>query len=329
MLLAVTFVIIQWGFIAGVLAGVLISCMTFAYGASQTEAVKFRFDGAEYGSSLDRSSEELTILAANRDEIQGFVLQSYLFFGSANRLYENIRALLAQNATCRFLIFDFTLVHGLDSSALHSFRQIKKICSTRDIRLALVNVPVAMQPSFAGVITETDIIEESLDHALESCEHDVIARRLQSDDEEGDLSTWLAEELGCPRLAERLAGQCIRQEAPAGELIAVQGERANSMHFILKGRLAVIVGLEKGTQTRVRSLGRHTTVGEMGLLTGGLRSATVRAETDSVVYRLDEAVFARVKREDPELAQALLTYVVTVMAQRLRMTSNVVAVLRR
>lgn len=59
--------------------GVLIGCITFAYGASQTNAIKFCFDGAEYRSSLDRSCDELAIIADNREEVQGFILQSYLF----------------------------------------------------------------------------------------------------------------------------------------------------------------------------------------------------------------------------------------------------------
>jgi MFS family permease len=35
------------------------------------------------------------------------------------------------------------------------------------------------------------------------------------------------------------------------------------MHFILEGRVGIIVNLEGGRSVRVRSLGRHTTVGEM------------------------------------------------------------------
>ena len=48
-------------------------------------------------------------------EIQGMALQSYLFFGSANRLYQHVKALLAQQPDCRFLIFDFQRVTGIDS----------------------------------------------------------------------------------------------------------------------------------------------------------------------------------------------------------------------
>jgi SulP family sulfate permease len=59
------------------------------------DAVKFSFDGSEFHSSLDRSPVELSVLAAYGKELQGMALQGYLFFGTANRLYEKVKALLA------------------------------------------------------------------------------------------------------------------------------------------------------------------------------------------------------------------------------------------
>ena len=115
-LLAIALLIVQFGFIAGVLIGVTIGCATFAVSASRVNAIKFRFDGSEYRSTLDRGPEELAILAAHGREIQGMSLQSYLFFGSANRLYQQVKALFANQPDCRFLVFDFRLVTGIDSS---------------------------------------------------------------------------------------------------------------------------------------------------------------------------------------------------------------------
>ena len=41
--------------------------------------------------------EELSIRAAHGREIQGMALQSYLFFGSANRLYPHVKELLFEH----------------------------------------------------------------------------------------------------------------------------------------------------------------------------------------------------------------------------------------
>jgi SulP family sulfate permease len=69
-LLAIALLIVQFGFIAGVLIGVIIGCATFAISASRVKAIKFRFDGFEYRSTLDRGPEELAILAAHGGKIQ-------------------------------------------------------------------------------------------------------------------------------------------------------------------------------------------------------------------------------------------------------------------
>ena len=53
-LLAIALLIINWGFVAGVLIGVVIGCATFALSASRVNAIKFGFDSTEYRSALDR-----------------------------------------------------------------------------------------------------------------------------------------------------------------------------------------------------------------------------------------------------------------------------------
>ena len=67
-------------------------------------------------------------------------------------------------------------------------------------------------------------------------------------------------------MAERLAHDCARREFAEGAVIARQGENATSMHFILEGRVGVILEQEDGREIRVRSLGPQTTIGEMGLI---------------------------------------------------------------
>jgi SulP family sulfate permease len=76
---------------------------------------------------------------------------------------------------------------------------------------------------------------------------------------------------------------------------------------------------------RVRSLGPHTTIGEMGLITRQSRSAMVQAEADSVLHGLSVEAYQRLKAENPSLHQALLA----VMAERLNVARKVIDVLHR
>ena len=122
---------------------------------------------------------------------------------------------------------------------------------------------------------------------------------------------------------------CRRLEVDKDEIIAAQGEPARSMHFILEGRVGIIVNMDDGRMIRVRSLGPHTTIGEMGLITRQMRSATIKAEVPSVLYELSADAYERLKQQNSALAQALLTYTVKVMAERLSFASRVIGVLRR
>jgi SulP family sulfate permease len=100
------------------------------------------------------------------------------------------------------------------------------------------------------------------------------------------------------------------------------------MHFILDGRVGIMVNAASAP-IRVRSLGPHTTIGEMGLITGQPRSATMQAELVSVLYELNASAYERIKRENPGLSHALMTYIITVMAERLSFANRSIGVLQR
>ena len=329
-LLAIAFIIVRWGFVAGVSIGVIIGCATFALSAGRVNAIKFAFDGTEYRSSLDRGPRELALLGANGQELQGLFLQSYLFFGPPTDSTSTSRRCW-RRPQCRFLLFDFKLVTGIDSSATHSFSQIKQAADALGARLVLVNLSPAITKAFNNIkfISSDVLVIPELDRALESCENEIILAHSDAEGETRSLRDWLAEVLGNAEHGELLAAQCQRFEFEAGEIIAHQGAPADSMHFILEGRVGIIVNLEGGRAVRVRSLGRHTTIGEMGLITGRPRSATVQAEIACVAYELRAEAFEALKAERPVLAQALFTFVIGVMAERLSFASKVIGVLQR
>jgi sulfate permease, SulP family len=330
-LLTIIVIIVQWGFVAGVLIGVTIGCTTFALSAARIDSIKYGFDGSEYRSSLDRSRDDQAVLAAHGGEIQGLNLQSYLFFGSANRLYQHVKALLARHPECRFLVFDFKLVTGIDSSAAYSFAQIKRTALERGIKLVLVHLPPLAEKALRSsefISKEVRIIAE-LDRALEWCENEIIAQHQGLEQEEASLRDWFTQILGTERDATALVQRCQRIEVDAGQTIVRAGEAADSMHFILDGRVGVMVPADQGGATRVRSLGRYTTIGEMGLVSQAPRSATIQAEVASILYVLSADQFEVIKADDPALSQKLLTYFVSVMAERLTFANRMIAVLRR
>jgi len=147
--------------------------------------------------------------------------------------------------------------------------------------------------------------------------------------EEASLRDWFTQILGTAEDAAELIHRCERLEVDAGEIIVSAGDAADSMHFILDGRVGIMIPKSDGGTTRVRSLGRYTTIGEMGLVSKTPRNATIQAEVASVLYVLSTQQFEALKSESPLLGQKLLTYFVAVMAERLTFANRLIAVLRR
>jgi small-conductance mechanosensitive channel/CRP-like cAMP-binding protein len=93
----------------------------------------------------------------------------------------------------------------------------------------------------------------------------------------------------------------------AGDIIARQGEPADSLFILARGRVAIVDDNPKaaGTRNRLATLEAPAYFGEMGLLTGQARGATVIAEDEVLCYRLEKAAFDAVLHGRPELVDAL------------------------
>jgi SulP family sulfate permease len=237
---------------------------------------------------------------------------------------------LVARPECRHLLFDFRSVIGVDSSAAHSFTQIKQALERHGARLVLVNLSPEMAHSFRALpASEKVIFGTNLDRALEACENAIIKAHQTQEGEAVSLRGWLADALRSLDYADILTNHCKRVEVAAGDIVARQGDVADSMHFILEGRVDIITNLDDARSVRVRSLGRYTSIGEMGLITARPRSATIQAAVPSVLYVLTAEAFDRIRDDNPLLGQALLTYVVDIMAERLSYASRAIGLLQR
>jgi len=106
---------------------------------------------------------------------------------------------------------------------------------------------------------------------------------------------------------EALAGDLADYPFVGHDVIARQGEPADSLFILARGRVAVFDDSAGGTGVRDRlaTLCAPAYFGEMGLLTGQARSATVIAEEEVLCYRLQKAAFDAILHARPELVEGL------------------------
>ncbi|MFI5307992.1 MAG: cyclic nucleotide-binding domain-containing protein, partial [Polyangiales bacterium] len=92
----------------------------------------------------------------------------------------------------------------------------------------------------------------------------------------------------------------------AGEALTHEGADEHDLYVIQRGMVSVRVG-EGAAQREVARLGPGELVGEMSMLTGEKRSATVVALEHVDCYRLEAAAFGRALERRPDLAEKLAT----------------------
>src|SRR4029078_6741752 len=89
-----------------------------------------------------------------------------------------------------------------------------------------------------------------------------------------------------------------------------EGDAGDALYVVVSGRLSVVVGTTPHDERSIAEIGRGETVGEMALLTGAPRSATVRALRDSVLLRLSKASLDALIERHPKATMALARVIV-------------------
>ncbi len=92
-----------------------------------------------------------------------------------------------------------------------------------------------------------------------------------------------------------------------------------------QGRLAVVIQGAKGQRIRVRSLAPGAVVGEVARYRDRRRTADVVAEVPSRVYRLSEASFEEIERDDRDLAALVHAILARSLSDKVVQTSRLVS----
>ncbi|CAN5907907.1 mechanosensitive ion channel family protein [soil metagenome] len=105
-------------------------------------------------------------------------------------------------------------------------------------------------------------------------------------------------------LREALAADLLRMPFARGEAVCREGERDDGLYMLVDGEATVRIG--SGREEReVATLHAGQFFGEMSLMTGEARTATVVAATDLVTYRVTKPAFQAILRATPAIADQI------------------------
>lgn len=321
-------------FLIGVLVGLAIMIVMFVFSYSKVQTIQHTLTGEELQSNVDRNSLERRWLLDRGHAIRVFLLRGFLFFGTANSIVDKLREFLAVDPDLRprFLILDFKNVTGLDTSAALSLIKIEHLTAEDHIGLILTGLSgsQALRLQRGGMNLKSERLHRfpDLDRGLEWCEQQLLNDEQKPCD---PLPTGISAQLSAlgfnERSVDRLMDYLQPMNLSKGEYLIYKDEAADALYYIEEGRVSVVLEQADGTQIRLRSLTHGATVGEMGLYSGQVRSASVIAEEPTRVHRLSLDAMERMTESEPDLLAAFHRWVAASLSERLAQKSRGIGVL--
>lgn len=106
-----------------------------------------------------------------------------------------------------------------------------------------------------------------------------------------------------------------------GDVITHQGAIAHWLYILISGDVDIWYEVSAKERRHLTTLSAGRVFGEMGLMTGEPRRATVTARTDAECYRLDKKSFEHIMQSRPELAE-LFAHILTERNKQLVAVQN-------
>jgi len=316
------------GYLQGIAVGLLAAIVLFVINYSQLAVTKRVSSGTYYHTNVLRTPEEMDILEVEGEQILVLELQGVIFFGTANKLINQIDDCLAQNPNVKFVILDFRLVSGLDASAVLSFAKLEQLANQKQVHLLFTQLSkeAAQRLSQGEGLGQADPLchqFHDLDRGLEWCEQQILQThqfsQLEPDPNSPDcaLSHYLKSVFLDPAQVDRLMSLLKTCSLQPGEYLFRQGDPFDGLYFVGSGQVSVVLELDQNQTKRIRTYTIGNTIGEMGLYRQTVRMASVVADKPSTVYFLSSEAFEQIESSDPALAANVHRFVVNLLAERL------------
>jgi CRP-like cAMP-binding protein len=113
-----------------------------------------------------------------------------------------------------------------------------------------------------------------------------------------------------PAKLKLLAFACDRMTYRQGQDLCRQGDQGDAAYVLLSGKADVIVSSAAG-EVKVAEIGANAIVGEMAVLCGIPRTATVRAASSLEALRISREHFLALTGEFPQVAAEIMRTLVT------------------
>jgi CRP-like cAMP-binding protein/anti-anti-sigma regulatory factor len=280
-------------------------------------------------SRKSRDSRESKALERHGGSILVMELQGALFFGTGERLVDEIEA--ATRSETHSLILDLRRVSEIDSTGARIIPDVQTNLSRKGGQLGLVlskhsDVMPRLKDLGALEHVPADQIFEDVDRAIEWAEDNLLRREL---DEPPPTQELPLEKVGIlynfdPSEIAQLEPRLTRVAHPKGGIIFHQGDSGTDLFIVTKGTASAYLHQPAGRDIRLVTFAPGTVFGELAILDAGPRSASIIADDDFVSFALSRAQFAALSAEAPAIAIKLLANLGRELSSRLRRADRMI-----
>ena len=325
-------VIGYFGFINGVLAGLLASFVFFVIESSTVNLVKFSGTCAAIQSQKLRTKTATSLLRRRGDDVQIVALQGFVFFGSSFLLFRHMQAILSNETgrSPRYLLLDFHDVVGIDSGGMTWITRLARLTAAQQAVLVLSDLSPLAKRQFLRFLGDQDGMASALatyvhmaadmDVALEWCEDELLAAYdSQSQVSEGQVVAG-AQTLACideavlawsARFIKKAGAYLQRETHCAGSVLWRKGDAAYCFYLVDSGEVEYASVAANGKLKRRFSIGQGSFVGEIAFFMNEPRWGTATISSDAILFSLSRDKFEQMSNQEPRLALELAHQVLT------------------
>ncbi|HEX9652615.1 MAG TPA: cyclic nucleotide-binding domain-containing protein, partial [bacterium] len=330
-LVAVAAITVAVDLMIAVVVGLVITAFLFIKEQINKTIIRRTYTANLIHSKKIRNQQAMTILEKKGESIKVYELSGSIFFGTCDKLFAEM-----EKDFDRFcIILDFKRVHTIDLTGAQLLKQIIDRVKEKGNHVLLSYLDLAgnvdkqrlrrfMQD--AGVIKAVgeDFIFADTDHAQEWAEDAIIHKELaaQVEKENLDPSNLSIFAEFDPEQFETIRRHLHPLHLKKSDIVFKEGDPGDKIYFILSGGVSVLASVaDNGRERRMTTFGEGVFFGDMAILEGRPRSATVRADSDTDLLYMSVDDFKHLVKNEPLIASKMLMGMAKELSYRLRLTS--------
>ena len=281
------------GVLPALLVGIIVSISVFIVSYARLPFIRTDTTLALRRSIVERAEPNHALLQKIGQDVRVLELTGSLFFGTAFTLRQMIRAgLQSPDSMTHTILIDFRGVRDVDTSAISSLYRTLSDCKEQNVQVCLSGLRNSVRGRLERFIeTESGALSpprtfDTVDDALQTLETEILAHHHASGGPPAERQTFFSElQKAVPDVD--LAGLFPEVVFRKNEEIIAQGAPSSEIYILVEGGAAAIVAADDHMPLIVARFEPGALIGEMAFYQGTARSATVIAEVESRLIRVD------------------------------------------